>query len=61
MNTSACLQHLREGVGTEEFLEAYSHPVQEQSISLLQMAMDPTQLSTDAHCSAVQLEHSVPA
>lgn len=41
---------------------AYGHAVQEQSNSVLRMATDPTQISTDTHSSVVKLEHvpSVP-
>lgn len=49
-------------VRTDELQGAYGHPVQERSNSLLRMAVDPTQISTDTHSSVVKSEHvpSVP-
>lgn len=41
-------------VRTDKLQGAYGHPVQEQSNSVLRMAADPTQISTDTHSSVVK-------
>ena len=53
-----CVSVTAEGgrVRTDELQGAYGHPVQEQSNSILRMAADPTQISTDTHSSVVKLE-----